>query len=378
MKSKKAVIVGAGIGGLGAALALRQAGYDIAVYEAAGQVKEVGAGISLWANAIQALKKLGVWDTVKSLAVGGDGGAIYTDTGTLLSAVSIEKLQAELGQVIAVVHRAELLERLYETVGKSVVCLGARCERIEERGDKVIVSFSTGEAAEGDLLIGADGLHSVVRRHLHGDHPPRYAGYTAWRGVVAYPHEDVLPGETWGRGMRFGRVPMSGGRVYWFATANEPAGKRYPDEKAALLERFGHWHAPVPELVRNTPDSAILHNDIYDHKPLAQWGRGRITLLGDAAHAMTPNLGQGACQALEDAVVLGRCIIGEKNVAAALRRYERERAAWVNPIVLQARRVGNAGQWSNSMAVALRNLLVRRIPPRVQHAQLRRLLTHPL
>jgi 2-polyprenyl-6-methoxyphenol hydroxylase-like FAD-dependent oxidoreductase len=221
-----------------------------------------------------------------------------------------------------------------------------------------------------DALVGADGLWSTVRRTLHGDSTPRYAGYTAWRGVIAYAG-DVRASETWGRGRRFGLVPLADGRVYWFATANAPEHSQMPEgDKSELLGRFGRWHDPIPSVIEQTPDSAILRNDIYDLKPLKTWGIGRVTLLGDAAHAMTPNLGQGACQAIEDGVVLADCLAREPDTVEALRSYERARAPHTAMVIERSRRLGRVGQLQNPVATWLRDTLVGALPARSQLSQL--------
>jgi 2-polyprenyl-6-methoxyphenol hydroxylase-like FAD-dependent oxidoreductase len=187
-----------------------------------------------------------------------------------------------------IVHRAALQRVLLDAVGPDCVHLGHACVAIDEDASGVTARFSNGTEARADVLIGADGLHSAVRAHLHGDEPPHYCGYTAWRGVTAFDHARLRVGESWGRGERFGQMPMRDGQVYWFATANVPAGLVSADgEKAELLRRFRGWHDPIEALVTATPDAAILRND-YDRSPLRQWG-GDASLLGDAAHPMTPN-----------------------------------------------------------------------------------------
>jgi 2-polyprenyl-6-methoxyphenol hydroxylase-like FAD-dependent oxidoreductase len=177
-----------------------------------------------------------------------------------------------------------------------------------------------------------------------------------------------------GRGARFGMAPILGGRAYWYATQNMPEGAPAPavGHKQHLLGLFRGWHAPVEALIAATDEAAILHHDIHDLPPLERWGMGRVTLLGDAAHAMTPNLGQGACQALEDAVVLARHLRGVANMPAALRAYETERIARTAPIVRQARMVGAVGQWSNPLACGLRDQLMKRVLAHMQKGQLQR------
>jgi 2-polyprenyl-6-methoxyphenol hydroxylase-like FAD-dependent oxidoreductase len=199
-----------------------------------------------------------------------------------------------------------------------------------------------------------------------------YAGYTAYRAVTHFDLARVQAGEYWGRGARFGIAPLSGGRVYWFATRNAPANTREAPEamQARLLALFRDWCAPIPDILAATDPAAILHNDIADRPPLAQWRVGRVTLLGDAAHPMTPNLGQGACQALEDAVVLANCLDGATDLSAALQAYERLRIPRTSQIVRQSRRIGQVGQWQHPLACALRDALTRYVLARAQNRQL--------
>jgi 2-polyprenyl-6-methoxyphenol hydroxylase-like FAD-dependent oxidoreductase len=239
-----------------------------------------------------------------------------------------------------------------------------------EDPDGARAEFAEGSVARGDVVVGADGLHSVVRAGLHGPAPPAYSGYTAWRAVVPFDTRRVQGSETWGAGARFGMVPMSGNRVYWFATKNVLEGERQGDEKAGLHDLFRGWHDPIGALIDAADPAWILRNDIYDRPVLDRWGRGRVTLLGDAAHPMTPNLGQGACQALEDAVVLARCLQDQPEVATALRAYETQRIPRANALVHRSRQVGRIGQVERRAAVWLRNTMVGLVSPRLQAKQL--------
>lgn len=377
--SGTALVVGGGIGGLAAALGLRRAGWRVQVLEQAAEIREVGAGIALWLNGMRALDWLGVGGRVRAAGVPDADGWLRDWRGAPILRLTTPELRARYPDLGLVLHRAALHALLLEAVGPESVRLGARLTELEDDGHRVAATLEGGERVEGELLIGADGLHSRVREWLHGVEPPRYAGYTAWRAVVSWDAARLLPGESWGRGARFGQIPVPGGRAYLFATRSVPAGERGADgERAELLRIFGAWHDPIPALLEALREEEVLRNDIYDRPVLRRWGRGRVTLLGDAAHPMTPNLGQGACQALEDAVVLSQRLSAAADPEAALRAYEAERIPRANAYVLRSRRVGEVGQWSAAPAVALRTALMRHLGGRLQPRQLAELAAfHP-
>ena len=372
---REAIIVGGGIGGLCAGIALRRAGWGVAVYEAAPAPREVGAGLTLWPNAIRAIDRLGLGGAVRAAGVVDlHGGTIADWRGRRLATISTAALAARYGAPIVVVHRAEFLATLMGALGGDSLHVGARLRGFEpDEGGRVVALFADGREARGDVLIGADGLRSATRGQLFGGRglTPRYAGYTAWRAIVPYDHARVpLWGELWGRGMRFGLAPVGGGRVYCFATRNAPAGGDRagtpPSRKAELLRLFGGWADPVPGLLAAADPAAILRNDIEELPPLPRWGAGRVTLLGDAAHAMTPNLGQGACVAIEDAVVLAECLRGATDVPGALRRYEALRRPRAARIARQARQLGWVGQWEHPLACAIRDRAIGLVPGTVR------------
>lgn len=351
-------IIGGGIGGLATAVALHRIGIDAHVYERSEQLRETGAGLSLWRNALLALDAIGLGDACRAHSLPYPGAALRRWDGRVLVSPAEKELKALIGEVGLVMHRAALLRLLSDAAGSDRIHLGKTCVAVDANGDKVTARFSDGSAATADALIGADGLHSVVRRAVLGDDPPTYSGYTAWRGVTSFDHSRLAAGESWGSGQRFGQVQMANSEVYWFATKNAPAGETSSSEKETVLNLFRQWHAPIPDLVAATPTAAVLRNDIYDRPPARTWTRGRITLLGDAAHPMTPNLGQGGCQALEDAVVLARALTASSNVADAWHMYERARMTRTAFVTTASRRVGALGQWSNPAAIALRNRVI--------------------
>jgi 2-polyprenyl-6-methoxyphenol hydroxylase-like FAD-dependent oxidoreductase len=371
----RAIIIGGEIGGLAAAVALRQVGIEAVVYERATELREVGAGLILWPNALRALEMLGLAEAVRAVSLAAGGSALLTKEGVrLLGGPTGAALERDFRTPAAAVHRAELLGVLLQALGEGVVHLGARCTGCRQEKEGVTALFDDGAAARGDLLVGADGLRSAVRAQMFGTGGLRYAGYTAWRGVAAFALDGGEWFESWGRGERFGAGPLTRGRAYWYATANTPEGSADAPmgRRRELLERFRGWHAPVAALVEATAEAGILRNDIYDRDPLPRWSAGAVTLLGDAAHPTTPNIGQGACQALEDAVVLARCLRESADLAAAFRAYEARRRARTRAITLFSRRIGRVAQWEHPVACLLRDRLMARTPAYVRRRQMER------
>ncbi len=346
----RAIVVGGGIAGLASAIGLRERGWDVEVLEQAPAFGEVGAGLSLWPNALSALDALGVGAVVREQSVLDGAAGIRDEHGRWLSRTDVAAIRERFGEV-AMVHRATLLDVLRSALPDEVLTPGTTVDHVSPDGQ-----VRTGDRElRADLVVGADGLRSTVRHAVWADAPaPRYAGYTAWRFVTGRP-VDVGPGsESWGRGERFGFATLSDGRVYCFATANVPEGTDGGD-LAALRRRFADWHDPVPMLLEEADDADLLHHDLYDLPPLSSYVEGRVALVGDAAHAMTPNLGQGACQALEDAVVLARC-------GGDLAAYDAERRPRATMISKRSARIGRLAQLEARPAVALRDLVVRATP----------------
>ncbi|MEU0084518.1 FAD-dependent monooxygenase [Streptomyces sp. NPDC006274] len=365
MPQRAATIVGGGIGGLAAAVALHRRGWHVEVLERAPEFTEIGAGISLWPNALHALEALGLADAVRTLGAVEATGGVRDRRGRWLSRTDNAELERRFGHPLVVLHRADLLRVLTEALPGSLLP-GSEVSGVRDGGHRPAVDHRGGESRP-DLVVGADGLRSTVRRALWPDAAgPRYAGYTAWR-MVTEPLAEPLPegAVTWGRGERFGCTALPGRRMYCFATASLPAGAATgPSEYAELLRRFGTWPDPVPALLAAVPADAVLRHDLYDLPPLPSHVHGRVALLGDAAHAMTPNLGQGACQALEDAVTLAHCLDGTPDVAAALRSYDLLRRPRTQAVTRRSARLGAVGQLSWPPAVLLRDTVARLTPTR--------------
>lgn len=364
MAERTAVVVGGGIGGLATAVALRHRGWRVEVCERASEFTEIGAGLSLWPNALHALATLGLADRVKEVGAAESGAVVRDRAGRRLAGIGNAEIERRFGAPLTVVHRADLVRVLAGALPEGTLRPSTTVTGLRDDGDTVLVEHDRG-SLRADLVVGADGLHSTVRRHRWpGARPPRYAGYTAWRMIAGSLPEPVGGGvETWGRGERFGFIPLPGGRVYCFATASVPPGGSAPDgERAELCRRFGRWPEPIPSLLETVPADGVLRHDIHDLPPLPAYADGRVALLGDAAHAMTPDLGQGACQALEDAVVLAGCVDPARDVPAALTRYDRLRRPRTQFVVRRSARMGAVDQWAWPPAALARDLAARLIP----------------
>jgi 2-polyprenyl-6-methoxyphenol hydroxylase-like FAD-dependent oxidoreductase len=306
----RAVVIGGGIGGLTSGIALRRKGWDVTVLERAATLEPVGAGVAVAANALKALDVIGLGDRVRELSrIQGQVG-VRQQNGRWLTHTTEDKAQRLFGDSIVILLRATLVDVLLDGLGHEHLRLNTTVTGVD--ADKGIVRSDDGDL-EADLIVAADGIHSATRTALFPEHPgPVYSGVTAWRGLVPALDREVPSTETWGRGLVFGAHQLNDELIYCYATDLSPAGAVHADERAELLRRFGGWHDPIPALIRASGNARILRNDLYYFDtPLPAMHRGRVALVGDAAHPMTPNLAQGACQAIEDAVVLALAVCGE-------------------------------------------------------------------
>ncbi|RBQ17612.1 monooxygenase [Spongiactinospora rosea] len=355
----RAIVIGGGIGGLTAAVALTRRGWSVTVLEQAPVLEPVGAGIAVSANALYALDSIGAGAAVRRLAsIQGDAGIRRRD-GKWLTRTSEAQARERYGASIVVLLRATLVGILVDLLPEGALRLGTAVIGID--ADTGTVTTDTGELS-ADLVVAADGIHSLARRTLFPAHPgPVYAGVTAWRLVTRRPEMDFGATESWGAGLAFGVTPLAGDLVYCYASDTVPAGGSAADgsadgsaggEKAELIRLFGGWHDPIPQILRNVEPAAILRHDLYSlDEPLPAFHRGKVALLGDAAHAMTPNLGQGGCQAMEDAVVLA----GLADRPGGLAAYTAARRPRTTRIVARSRAIGRLTRLRNPLAVALRD-----------------------
>ncbi|GAA0950345.1 FAD-dependent monooxygenase [Kribbella koreensis] len=356
-------MVGAGIGGVTAAVALEQCGWQVTVLERSAELGEVGAGISVWPGAAAVLEELGVEGVAKAARLGEAAGMRRWDGRWIVEA-------AELGiELPVMLHRAQLHQLITNRLGPAVtIHTGTTVTGLTQDAEGVTVAATrvgSGGAASGgagagglgpgsaeyraELVVAADGIRSGIRGLLAPEYQgPRYSGYTAYRGIAELEVEDS-GGETWGRGQRFGFAKLIDGRIYWYATANrEPGGA---DDDVKIL--FANWHEPIPALLAATPN--VLRNDIYDlQTPLVPFVHGRVLLLGDAAHAMTPNMGRGACSAIEDAGALARVLRAGKDLTA----YDAERRPATTKLVKRSHQIGVLGQLDSKFACTLRDAVL--------------------
>ncbi|MFE5717376.1 FAD-dependent oxidoreductase [Streptomyces erythrochromogenes] len=374
---RHAVVAGAGIGGLTAALALHRRGWRVTVCERAPGPAAAGAGIVLAPNALRAFDAIGFdIGSAAGRALPAAMGLRRPD-GRWLSRADTAALAARYGGPPLALHRSALADALTAALPEGTVRHGVEVTTVDGADGFPVVRTTAGDLdGSADLVVAADGIHSPLRRRYFPDHPGlRHSGETAWRTVLpaAAGPAGAATAETWGRGERFGVVPLADGRTYVYATAVAPEGHRPADVRAELLRRYGTWHDPIPALLERIDPAAVLQHDLYDlAAPLPRFHHGRLAWLGDAAHAMTPNLGQGGCQAVEDAVVLAHLLdgAGTGGVPAALAAYSAARCARTDAIRVRARRAGRIAALTHPLAAALRDLAVRATPAGVAHRAL--------
>lgn len=363
----KIAIIGAGIGGLTAGALLLEKGHDVSIFERQSNISEVGAGIGIGDNVI---KKLGKHDLAKGIKNAGQNLSamnVLDDKGNILSAVKLK--EATLNVTLA---RQTLIELIQSYVNPQCIYTDHDVIKVENVEQHTMVHFSNHASQSFDLCVGSDGLHSVVRQAIHQNAKILYQGYTCFRGLVddADLHNIDIASEYWGKRGRVGIVPLINNQAYWFITINasEKDPKYQTFEKPHLQAYFNNYPEPVRQILDKQSETGIQKHDLYDMKPLKSFVNQRILLLGDAAHATTPNMGQGAGQAMEDAIVLVNCL-AEYDIEKALKRYDKLRVKHTAKVIKRSRKIGKIAQKDNKLVISLRNGVMKRTPNRLLSGQ---------
>ncbi|GAA2242880.1 NAD(P)/FAD-dependent oxidoreductase [Streptomyces amakusaensis] len=380
---RTAIVVGAGIGGLTTAIALRRVGFDVEVYERAPELRAAGFGLSVMSNATAALATLDIDLRLEKYGRVMETYHVKDSRGRLIREFPFPEIVRKLGVPCVCVSRADLLTALLDAAADVPITLDAAAEGFEVAGDRARVRFADGRSAEADLLVGADGFNSALRRQLAGpDEPAHDSGYIAWLGITEYSHPRFPPGSVvhfWGDGMRFGLVDIGRGRLYWWGTKNMPLqeSSTWGGGKAGVLDSYSGWPDEVREAIRATPPADLLTLNTRDRPFLRPWGTGPVTLLGDAAHPMLTSLGQGSAMAMEDAAVLARHLRHAPDVPRGLRGYEAARYDRTRAIVEATRSISDFEQSQGPVRRRIRDAYFRLMPHRTLVGKLEPALTFP-
>lgn len=360
MEKKHIAVIGGGIAGLTFARSLNSSKYECTIFEKKDHFGEIGAAISVFPNALCVTDELGLLDGI--LASSGEIKKIYLKTwkGEILS-----KTEPDYQYPTVCMHRADLHKILLNGLNAKLYT-DHELQSIDHLDNgTVLITFENGKQMQFDAVIGADGMHSKVRKHIMNDGAPVFRGYNIWRGVVKTEFDSGYGSETFGTGQRFGIVPIRDGYYGWWATSNESYMQDDSPEtsKEKLLRIFGKWHDPIPDLIEKT--DVILKNSLVDRAPAKGWTKGNATLIGDAAHPTTPNLGQGGCIAIEGAYILAKAIEKYGLTDKAFCRYEELQFPRAEMINKESLNLGKMGQLTNPVLITLRNFAFKAMPSKI-------------
>jgi 2-polyprenyl-6-methoxyphenol hydroxylase-like FAD-dependent oxidoreductase len=338
--TQRILVVGAGIAGLATAVALQRRAHEVTIVEERADTAS-GSGISIWPNALAALDEIGLGDAVRNSGGRVSAGAMRLSDGRWLRHPSTERIVKALGEPLVVVRRSRLMNLLAAALTPGSIETGLAATELIVTELGVRLTLSDGTTREGDAVVGADGVGSMVAHHLNGSLGRRYVGYTAWRGIATFSLDAKLAGETVGNGTEFGHVPLGPDHTYWFGTERRPEGSASPEgELTHLRTKYRSWAQPIPAILASTDPGDVLRNDLYDREDARQWSRGRVVLVGDAAHPMRPHLGQGGCQGLEDAATLAHCVGAGTDLSGAFARYAAFRRPRATALARESRLLG--------------------------------------
>lgn len=368
----KVSIIGAGIGGLTLAIVLQQKGIDFEIFEAFPEFKTVGAGIKVANNVMQVYKKLHLYKDIKEAGHIVRSINITDHNFSVLSSIRSKEGDGEIDAIG--IHRGELQRILLSEIPKEKILLNKKLISISDKDNEVELAFEDSSSYNCKVVVAADGIHSKVRTKIFSKVQIRDAHQDCWRGVTKLNLPEAYRNdlnELWGYGVRFGVFQISHDLAYWYALCDEVSKQELSRED--LLKMFSKFHPLINEIISSTSEKDINYNKILDVNPFTKWYSGNIVLLGDAAHATTPNMGQGSCQAIEDAWVLGNCLANNSNVEAAFSEYQQKRIKKAHNVVNTSWKIGKIAHIKNPLGAAIRNMILKSTPSTFQKKQTKEL-----
>ncbi len=363
-------IIGAGIGGLTLGNILKQNNLDFTIYESAPEIKPVGSGIMMAINAMQVFETLGLKEKIEKAGNKIHGISVTDEQLKLISKTDVLELEKKYNSCNVAIHRADLQRILASSIGFEHIELNHSLKEIQKE-ENYLLNFENGNEIESKIVFGADGIHSKIRNQIFGTGSIRNTQQMCWRGLVEFDlpekfHQEAI--ETWGKGKRFGFVKMTDRKIYWYAVINKKTHKRYN----SLSENFHGFHPLILDIIDSTLQENIILNDIIDLSPIPTWYSENLCLIGDAAHATTPNLGQGACQAIEDAYVIGKLLEKNRDFNLVFEQFQKIRRKKVDHVVRTSLKIGQVSQWEKG--TYLRNFLMRLVPERISQQMVEKVI----
>ncbi len=368
----KITIIGAGIGGLTTAIALKQQGHEVEIFETSPHFSKAGSGINLAINAMQIFKRLGVYDDIVKAGNYSASMVVSDSNLTVISKIDLKEAAHKYEVKTAAIHRATLHKILLTHLKDTSIHLNKKLESLTQSNNQVDLVFEDATTHTASIVIGADGIHSIVRKSIFTNTTLRIAKQVCWRGItkitIPEKHKTEL-NELWGSGKRFGFVHITDQEVYWYALANYKTDYKLEFANIALEKLFEDFNPLIGKLIQATDRDDIITNEMMDLKPIPTWHDKNVCLVGDAAHATTPNMGQGACQAIESAYVLAQCLSDEQEIKEAFKTFEKIRKKKAVGVVNDSWRVGKIAHWKNDLGIKLRNSAMRIIPKKLLQKQ---------
>ncbi|TPN86924.1 FAD-dependent monooxygenase [Aquimarina algicola] len=367
-------IIGAGICGLTTALALEKRGFKPNIYEQAKLLKPVGAGIILASNAMQVYKHLGIYDQLKASATPLDSLNITKPDLKVISRINFNYFKEKYNLQSVAIHRGKLQQILLENLHHTKIYLDYELQSIIKQNEGYRLSFKNEKSITSNIILGADGINSRLRKSLFPNSIIRSTDQMCWRGVTNFElpiqYKNNLY-EAWGKESRFAFVQLNTNQIYWYAVKTFKNDKNELS-KDKLSHYFRDYAAIIQKIIHATPLDTLHTTVIEDLKPIYQWHDNHICLIGDAAHATTPNMGQGACQSIEDAYAIAE-YLKTNNVTTAFEKYQNARISNAHRVVYQSWQIGKVSHWKNPIGTFFRNTLLRLTPERVNQLQLEKL-----